>query len=240
MPLQRIITNAIENNAVDSTKIADNAVGIDQLSVSSDGNAGEFLQTNGSGILSFATAASTLTGGSGLVGMQVFDTPGSYTWTKAAGVKSILYFVTGGGQGGQAADVNNEGYGGRSASTVMGFLDVSNITSETGTIGAGSPGDISAGTPSPGQNSNFGTHAIGTANGLGTGGQVRMHGVLGDLADWRTGTGSRQGFGQGALSFWGAGPGSGGDGGNGSLPTNNPLYLGQTGKDGIVIVLEFA
>ena len=46
------------NTKVTSNVIADNAVGIDQLNVS-DGSAGQFLKTDGSGSLSFATVTGT-------------------------------------------------------------------------------------------------------------------------------------------------------------------------------------
>jgi len=57
----------IADNAVDATKIAsnsiltrhidDNQIGIDQLNVS-DGSSGQFLKTNGSGTMSFASGTS--------------------------------------------------------------------------------------------------------------------------------------------------------------------------------------
>ena len=43
----------IADNAVTETKIANNAVGITQLSVQTDGNSGDILSTDGSGVLSF-------------------------------------------------------------------------------------------------------------------------------------------------------------------------------------------
>jgi len=140
-----VIENKIANNAVTSNKIANNAVGVTQLSVQADGNAGEFLQTNGSGVLSFATAASTLTGGTSFQGIAVFralkETP-SYgggdnieqTYTVPAGVQSILYIITAGGDSGGSS---NGGGDGQSGATIWGHLDVSNITSLQLRVGTG-------------------------------------------------------------------------------------------------------
>lgn len=283
MTLQRIITNAIENNAVDSTKIADNAVGVTQLSVQADGNAGEFLQTNGAGILSFATAASTLTGGSGLVGIQTFgsviSSPGTafgngihtpnittHTWTKPAGVTRILYFVTGGGggdgifsdngdgtQGSAVKEIRNFGGGG---GTVMGFLDVTNIVSETVTVGScggnslgtallgGGGVGLSAG--SAGEASTFGSHATafgggGGLTGVNGGSGVNPNDTTAAAAGNHGGGGGTGGSVQmrgsastagptPGTSFWGETPG----GGNGNINRANQ------GGSGIVVILEFA
>ena len=53
--------SAVADNAVTAAKIAANSVGIDELNVS-DGTSGQFLSTNGSGTLSFASATSTIAG----------------------------------------------------------------------------------------------------------------------------------------------------------------------------------
>ena len=218
--------------------IATNAVGITELNVA-DGNAGEFLQTNGAGILSFATAASTLTGGTGLVSMQVFDTVGAFTWTRPAGVRSILYFVTGGG-GGVAPGGNHSGEfgGGGGGGTAMGFLDVTNLASETGTVGGGGAGQgVTIG--GTGGSSTFGSTitAIGgqggglNSNPFGgtpTGGQLNMPGGVGEAPSSTFGYLSG-----GGLTFF-AGIGSGARGHLGGFSPGNP------GNDGVVVILEFA
>jgi len=53
--------SAVADNAVTAAKIAANSVGISELNVS-DGTSGQFLSTNGSGTLSFASATSTIAG----------------------------------------------------------------------------------------------------------------------------------------------------------------------------------
>ena len=129
MPLQRITKDIIENNAIDSTKIADNAVGstkivdnavgITQLNVQSDGNAGEFLQTNGAGVLSFAASAG---GSGGLQSIQSFTTNGGnteQTWTRPAGITRILYYVIGAGGTGTNGGGNSSGTGGASGSMAV-------------------------------------------------------------------------------------------------------------------------
>jgi hypothetical protein len=129
MTLQTVISNSI----------ADNSINISKLDVA-DGNAGEFLQTNGSGILSFATAASTLSsGGTGIRGITVINDlefEGSdanrndeQTYTVPTGVNSIMYFLQGSGESGQTGQGPANGRGGGSGATVWGFLDVANITS---------------------------------------------------------------------------------------------------------------
>ena len=247
-----ITTPKLADNAVTPAKlgagvilgqtIAPNSVGIPELNVS-DGNNGEFLKTNGAGLLEFAAVAASSGGGGGggLTGMQVFDTLGAFTWTKPTDVKTILYFVTGGGGGTAASGGSTVGSGGGGGgSTAMGFLDVSNITSETGTVGAGGTPNAGVGNAGTGGSSTFGSTitAIGgqgsgvnnqsASGGVSTGGQVNMPGSIGQandpsLSNYTPG---------GGISFF-AGIGSGG---RGSLP---PTGAGNAGSDGIVVILEF-
>ena len=55
-----VVAAAIADDAVVAAAIADNSVDIARLNVS-DGTAGQFLSTNGSGVLSFATAGGAYT-----------------------------------------------------------------------------------------------------------------------------------------------------------------------------------
>jgi len=280
-----VTSTKIAAGAVDGTKIANNAVGVTQLSVQADGAAGEFLQTNGSGVLSFATAASTLTGGGGtsLVSIQTFGSVVSangtgngisgpnittHTWTKPAGVTRVLYFVTGGGGGDGIFSHNGDGtqanpaqaiirgYGG-GGGTVMGFLDVTNIVSETVTVGScggnflgnalnspGNPSGLSNG--SAGEASTFGTHATAFGGGGGLSGVNGGSGVNpNDTTAFAAGNPGGGGGTGGSVqmrgsassagptpgtSFWGETPG----GGNGNINRANQ------GGSGIVVILEFA
>mgnify|MGYP000654225926 CR=1 FL=1 len=57
MPLQRIISNTLKDDAVTQSKIVDNTVNISKLDVT-DGTAGQVLSTDGNGVLSFIDAGS--------------------------------------------------------------------------------------------------------------------------------------------------------------------------------------
>ena len=277
-----ITASKIANDAVDSSAITNNAVGISELNVS-DANAqpGDVLSTNGNGVLAFMAAASG--GGSG--GFQGIQTFGSvvgtngegngisapnittHTWTKPAGVTRIIYFVTGGGGGDGIFSHNGDGtqnnpaqalirgYGG-GGGTVMGFLDVTNIVSETVTVGScggnslgnalNSPGNPSGLTNgSAGEASTFGLHATafgggGGLSGVNGGSAVNPNdttaaaagnsgggGGIGGSVQMR-GSASRSGPTPGT-SFWGETPG----GGNGNINRANQ------GGSGIVVILEF-
>ena len=183
----------IANNTIDGTKIANNAVGITQLSVQSDGNAGEFLQTNGAGILSFATAASTLTGVSGFQGITVINPlrlrgQGDFqfadnieqTYTPSAGVKKILYFLTAAGD--TARNAFGGGTGGRGdGATVMGFLDLeaNSITSLNCRVGTGGVGNGSV-RNLPSFDRGFSTYLGDLVNGEGAGPDVNSLGTTND------------------------------------------------------------
>jgi hypothetical protein len=248
MTLQTVISNSI----------ADNSINISKLDVA-DGNAGEFLQTNGAGVLSFATAASTLTGGSGLVSMQVFESLGAsnnaeQTWTKPAGVSRIQYYITGGGGTGSGGGGGTGGNGGGSGATAIGVFDVSGISSLQLRVGTGGApggsqsvtslptgfnsyiGDLVSGNDSPGQTSNQGTIATGgggsgTSSGTALGGDFRLPG--------NGGSGGGSGIvGRGGASYWSP-FGNGGSGGSTNSSTGNPSPGGR-GTDGIVIIFEYA
>lgn len=246
-----ITTPKLADNAVTPAKlgagvilaqtIAPNSVGIPELDVS-DGSAGEFLRTNGAGLLEFAAAAGG-SGGGGLTGMQVFDTPGAFTWTKPSDVKSILYFVTGGGggvhPGGNSSAAPSGGGGG---ATAMGFLNVINLASETGTVGNGGSG-VGTTQGGTGGTSTFGSTITalggrgggligGISNGLGgtaTGGQLNMSGGVGQA---HGDTSSATSFAAGGVTFFAAI----GSGARGHIGGNSP---GNVGNAGAVIILEF-
>ena len=244
-----ISNTSIPNNSITAAKIAPgvivaqaiatNAVGITELNVD-DGTTGQVLSTNGSGVLSFV---SSLAGGTGLTGMQVFDTAGAFTWTRPAGVRSILYFVTGGGggvsPGGNSASAPSGGGGG---ATAMGFLDVINLASETGTVGVGGAGNGTT-QGATGGTTTFGSIITalggqgggligGISNGLGgtaTGGQLNMPGGVGQSSsDINSSTKAA-----GGVTFFAA-IGSGARGHNGGTSPGN------IGNPGVVVILEFA
>ena len=268
------VANAnIANNAVTGAMIgpgvivaqdiATNAVGVTELNVAADGNAGEFLQTNGAGVLSFATASSTLTGGTGVFNsIQSFEAlsdNSEQTWTKPAGVTRIMYHVLGAGGSGFGGGGNATGSGGCSGSLVIGVLDVSGITSLQLRVGRGAgPSGSGSNVNTTGFNSYLGnllgnTGAVGAAGNQGTiatgsGGQSNtpVAAIGGDLrilgtSGFSFGGGQSTAGGRGGLSHWapfgngGAGGGTSSDQGFGAPPTAN-----GAGNAGIVIIFEYA
>ena len=109
----------------------------------SDGTAGQFLKTDGSLGLGFATVASTVYG---LNSVQVFTATG--TWTKPTGVTKVIVEVqAGGGGGGNNSGGYNGGSGG-GGSYAQKFLDVTNIDTATVTVGAAGAVTVTGGTSS--------------------------------------------------------------------------------------------
>lgn len=80
----------IATGAVDGTKIANNAVGITQLSVQSDGNAGEVLSTNGSGVLSFIPNSASSVGTGEVLQTQIVSTAAVTIQAANPGVYSAI------------------------------------------------------------------------------------------------------------------------------------------------------
>ena len=258
----KIANNAVDGTkiatgAVDGTKIANNAVGITQLNVS-DGNAGEFLQTNGAGVLSFATAASTLTGTS-FQGISVFralkETPQydgpdnvEQTYTIPAGVQSILYIITAGGNSGSSSGPSATD--GQSGATIWGHLDVSNITSLQLRVGTGGRVVTSVSNlPQTGQGYSSYLGDIVPGVGDGDGGAVGTTDdttATGSIATARQGTNAIGGdlllsgrAGPGNHSFW---PGIGEGGAKGIASTSDSGVSsrpGDVGQPGIIVILEF-
>ena len=258
-----VTSTKIAAGAVTSTKIANNAVGVTQLSVQADGNAGEFLQTNGSGVLSFATAASTLTGGTGAINsIQSFTTNGGnteQTWTRPAGITRIMYYVIGAGGSGTNGGGSVAGTGGASGSMAVGVLDVSGITSLQLRVGNGAgPSGSGSNVNTTGWNTYLGNRVVGTIDSKNAEGSIAT-GVApqsnlvavalgGDLripsnTGHDYGGGTNTAGGHGGLSHW-APYGGGGSGGGTTFDAGNdqgaPATSGGPGNAGIVIIFEYA
>ena len=250
---------SIEDNSIVTAKISDNQVNEAKLAISNSPTNGQFLsaQSGDAGGLTWATA-----GGGGLASQQVFTSSG--TWTKPTGIKLVKVTVQGaGGGGGNGAHPDtNWGAGGSGGGTAIEVIDVSSISSETVTVGAG--GTSGGGT---GGTSSFGSHCSatggtgggdGTADrygedgGTGSGGDINLTGgQTGYIKRYNNGSyhslppagNSFLGFGSSHHAVSGtasrAGIGYGGGGAGGYLSTSYTSGAGGVGAPGIVIVEEY-
>jgi hypothetical protein len=195
----------------------------------------------------------------GTMSVQTFT--GSGTWTKPSGTKYILVISTGGGGGGGDAAQDNNGGAGGGGATCIELIDVSAITSETVTIGAGGAGGTSSGAGASGGDTTFGAHhtagggAAGGGNGTtsvadggtASGGSINIRGGRAHPGFGGDGFG-----GMGGGSFWGSGApggnasinsGSGFDatvyGTGGGAGGSSSSTSGGDGMSGVCFVLEF-
>ena len=128
------------------------AAAIAALLPSQGGNANKALITTGTSLLWGDAISSTFT---------KYETTGTFTWTKPAGVTTVIVLCWGGGGAG-GADNDHGGSGGAGASCVIGILKATDLSSsETITVGAGGAGASSDGNGQNGANSSFGSHVIG-------------------------------------------------------------------------------
>ena len=197
-----IPTAAIADDAVTLAKMASgtdgNIITYDASgnpAVVATGSADQVLTSAGSGAPpTMATAA-----GGGMASVQAFITSG--TWTKPSGIKSVRVQLCGSGAHG-----SNGGWGGGAGGYSEKFIDVTNISSETVTVGpAGSSGSTSS----------FGSHCSATGGaahtgsrdagygGAGTGGHVNIRGGGGQTA-----AGLAHSGGGGSSYFGGSSPGT--------------------------------
>lgn len=155
--------------------------------------------------------------------VQIFTTPGSFTWNKPDGFKMAHIVVIGGGGGGASGRLNTTatnrsgGGGGGGAQLVIMDIPITLLgASESVTVGAG-------GTGAAGNSGATGTLSAGSAGNVGGnsafGSWATALGGNAGLAGTATGVGgSPTGFGAGQYSLGGRGAG-GGDGGVGSSGT---------------------
>jgi len=229
----------------------------------SNASASEFLQNDGAGALSWASAAAGFS--------DAYSTViTSATYTVPAGITKLLVFITGGGGGGGGGqNAVKHGSGGGSAATVIARVTVVPLDTITIAVGAAGAGGGTAANGVDGSDSTF-THATGSGSGsmstiTAPGGKKGTYmattmpvapaaGTVGANNEGIAilgGFGGSEASGQGAPSFWGPGGraseylmmvatvgtayGSGGGGGGTTLS-----YLsGAAGKSGICFILEY-
>jgi hypothetical protein len=209
-----------------------------------DGTAGQSLQTNGSGTLSWGTAGGSAT-------RTTFTSSG--TWTKPGSGTFARVLIWGGGGGGVGG-----GGGGGGGACVVGIFALSSLPSTVSvTIGAGGAGSGSS-PGSPGGTSSFGSllTAYGGSGGLFPAAAVGGGGSLGAGTTSAGGAGHGDafkggfsaaatyggGYGQGGDSYWGGAGGAGVSGtggisimgGNGATNLTAASVPGGGGGNGTV------
>lgn len=175
------------------------------------------------------TAPSASLGGTvGLQSIQVFDSAGSFTWTKPAGVTKVKVIVTGaGGSGGGGGNNADFGAGGGAGGTAIKVIDVSSVSTVSVTVGAGGvpvAGNSTNLSGNSGSTSSFGSYCsatsgaggahgnagpvLGGAGGVGVNGDLNLYGGRG-MNGWDNfGTAPQtwaSGLAQGGGSYWGGG-----------------------------------
>jgi len=213
----------------------------------SNATANQYLQDNGSGVLSWSTVAVGTTGG--MAGVQVYTSGG--TWTKATResalgitITKVVVEVQGAGGSGSAA-VSNYGAGAGGGFSKK-LVDVSSVTASTITVGAGG---IAVGPTNPGNAGGFSKwNDLVNVDVVGNGGTGHPNTTSASVGGSATGgdiqiTGGH-GFGgnNGGGTFYGnssdmntqVGQGYGSGGGHGYT-----TYNSGAGAAGIVIVWEY-
>lgn len=187
-----------------------------------------------------------------LIGIRVFSTAGTFTYTPTTGTKSVKVIVTGaGGLGlGNTSTTAPPGAGGGAGGTSIKFIK--NIAASYSVV-VGAPattpvrsGSSSFGSECSATGGNFASAGAGGEPGIGTGGNVNLYGGWGsDAADPALGSGS----GDGGASYWGGGQraaanaaqpsvGAPGSGGGGNRAQN--VADRYKGLPGIVYIEEYS
>jgi hypothetical protein len=209
------------------------------------GQSGKYLVSNGT---------TTTWQSIGPQSMQVFTS--SSTWYRPAGVARILVRLTGGGGGG-----SGHGEGGGAGGYAEKVIDVTSISSVGITIGGGGGGSYYANAAGAGGATSFGAYLSATGGngansshqhcgglpGLGSGGDINIYGGGGSGHEYYSGSQSGGTFFGGAAatghpnggSFavnhqYRCAPGAGGS------PGYMQSYQGCQGKEGIIVIWEFA
>ena len=222
-----------------------------------DGAAGEFLKTDGSGALSFASAAG------GFHQMVVRSVTGSATYSPAAGVTKLIVAVQGAGGGGGGGHSTGYGSGGCAGGYALKFFTgVASTDVMTVVVGLGGNGYAGGGNGTAGGASQFlsvsgGLHPFTVEGGGGGEGKYNADPASGGVAsggdiniDGMRGSDNNGGNYLGApsmLGFAGARIGTDtgaakastgyGAGGTGAYAVVNGV--GEPGRNGVVIIWEY-
>lgn len=246
-------------NGVDGELITWDAAGVS--TTVAVGAAEQVLTSNGVG-----APPTFQTIGAGLKSVQVFTSGG--TWTKPAGINSVVTIVVGGGGGGGGLSTTFAGGcgGGGGGGTAIEFISAAS-SSETITVGGGGAGGAgaSSATGGAGGTSSFGavssatggaggiSSGTGGLSGVGSGGDINIGGADGGSSQRASisinpafggsgGSTTHGGGGRGGVDEENGQPGraSGGGGGGASNNDTSPDQDGGAGAAGVVIVWEYA
>lgn len=185
--------------------------------------------------------------------IQVFATPGTFSWTAPVGVTRVKAVVVGGGSSGACGTTVTAAAGGSAGGAAIGFYAVTPGTAYAVVVGAGGAAQVTNGTAgSAGGTSSFASFCSATGgqqqvalqagppSGMGSGGQINLGGGTGGdaiLGNTLGGAGGNSLFGGGGRMGTAAGVAGQayGAGGGGSYGVATPGPSGA-GAAGVVIL----
>lgn len=244
------------DGSIDTAHVADDAINAAKLNVTGNGTAGEFLQSDGDGTMTWAAA------GGGFSTITNYNAPGTFNSTNVNVARVTVVGGGGGGAGGGQGGFGNstQGGGGSGGGCAIEYVDLSNTNSVAVTRGAGGaagnwkPNSNVGNNGGTGGTSSFGSFlsATGgqgggvtrTVGGNGSGGQFNCRGGSGNHSG-SDGAGN-SGLGGGA-GIPGKGPTNptknaiagirgGGSGGGHPHNTSGGYSTGAVGGPGTIIV----
>lgn len=216
------LPTTLSSKTIDSS----NTINTDLTKLSiTGGTNGQVLSTNGSGVLSFATAGGMQT--------QTDTFTSSGTWTKPAWAKRVEVYLVGGGAGGSSGGRQNistarsSGAGGMGGAISIGYFDATYLgATESITIGAGGTGGASVTT-----DNTLGNVAIGGGRTL-FGSHFQAPGGLQQTSTPHTASGNQNIFGSNLQSFCFTPPNAGNGNSSGGGAGGNSDFTKSGGGGG--------